>query len=208
MFNRCFLFAQSKNYRYLCITESKGEMELVRILNGFVHLWAVKYNAREDDELTALFKRWNNAEYLFNFFMHNYEDLKSYFRIERISEAVSDTFEDADALEELILEFPYTENLDEIFHPLDITDANQVSLSRNKARNWNRNRHASWLRIYAIRVEPNIYIITGGAIKLTRTMQEREHTRIELDKLNRCKNYLKSHGVFDIDSFVELISEG
>lgn len=181
-------------------------MEFVRILKGFDHLWGV-FKDREDDELTALFKQWNNAEYLFEFFMNNYDDLKSYFHIERISEAVSDTFEDADALEELILEFPYTENLDDVFYPLDITDANQTTLSRNKARNWNRSRHASWLRIYAIRVEPNIYIITGGAIKLTRTMQEREHTRIELDKLNRCKHYLKSHGVFDIDSFVELLSE-
>lgn len=38
-------------------------------------------------------------------------------------------------------------------------------------------------------------------------MQEREHTMAELDKLNRCKAYLKSNGVFDKDSFVELNNE-
>lgn len=30
---------------------------------------------------------------------------------------------------------------------------------------------------------PGCYIITGGAIKLTRTMQEREHTLKELSKM-------------------------
>ena len=68
-------------------------------------------------------------------------------------------------------------------------------------------RHASWLRIYAIRREPNVYVVTGGAIKLSRTMQEREHTALELDKLNRCKAFLKANGVFDQDSFVELTNE-
>ena len=99
-------------------------MEFVRILKDYDHLWAVKQPDKENDELTDLFNRWNNAEYLLSFFMKNYDDLKSYFHIEKISDAIADTFDDADALEEMILEFPYTENLDEIFHPLDITDAN------------------------------------------------------------------------------------
>lgn len=91
--------------------------------------------------------------------------------------------------------------------PLDITDARVSKLSREKARNWDRDRHASWLRIYAIRLEPNIYVVTGGAIKLTHTMQERKHTTLELQKLNRCRDYLRSNGVFDQDSFVELANE-
>ncbi|MBS7409991.1 MAG: hypothetical protein KIG59_03405, partial [Muribaculaceae bacterium] len=100
-----------------------------------------------------------------------------------------------------------TEHLDELFKPLDITDVSTHALSREKARNWNRERHASWLRIYAIRLEPNVYVVTGGAIKLTRTMQEREHTALELQKLNRCKDFLRANGVFDQDSFVELTNE-
>ncbi|MBD5206032.1 MAG: hypothetical protein HDS71_08190 [Bacteroidales bacterium] len=58
-----------------------------------------------------------------------------------------------------------------------------------------------------IRLEPNVYIVTGGAIKLSRTIQEREHTALELYKLNRCKAFLKANGVFDQDSFVELNNE-
>ncbi|WP_233555827.1 hypothetical protein [Bacteroides sp. AM10-21B] len=63
--------------------------------------------------------------------------MKNHFHIEKISEAIRDTFEDADELEELILEFPYTENLDGLFIPLDITDTGCVELTRRKARNWN-----------------------------------------------------------------------
>lgn len=142
-----------------------------------------------------------------NLFIENFEDLKSFFKIERIAQAVEDTLEDAEALEELVLEFPYTEHLDKLFKPLDITDTRITELTREKARNWDRDRHPSWLRIYAIRLEPNVYVVTGGAIKLSRTMQEWEHTAFELDKLNRCKAYLKASGVFDQDSFVELTNE-
>lgn len=46
-----------------------------------------------------------------------------------------------------------------------------------------------------------------GAIKLTHLMQDKEHTAMELDKLNRCKAFLKANGVFDKDSFVDLNKE-
>lgn len=182
-------------------------MEFVRIIENYNHLWAVKYQEKEDDELTELFVKWNNVEYLLDFFTQNFDDLREFFHVERISQAISDTLDDAEALEELILDFPYTENLDELFKPLDITDTRASELSREKARKWKRERHASWLRVYAIRLEPNVYIVTGGAIKLTKTMQEREHTIIELEKLNRCKEFLKANGVFDKDSFVEFTND-
>ena len=56
----------------------------------------------------------------------------------RGDQAIEDTFEDAEALEELILEFPYTENIDELFKPLDITDSRMSELTREKAHNWDR----------------------------------------------------------------------
>lgn len=182
-------------------------MEFVRIIEGCNHLWAVKAKDREADELTLLFRNWTNGDYLLDFFMENFDDLKSYFHIERIDEAVNDTFEDAEALQEMVLDIPYTEHLDDIFRPLGVMDGRSCELSREKARNWDRVRHDSWLRIYAIRLAPNVYVVTGGAIKLTRTMQERKHAAMELQKLNHCREYLKANGVFDQDSFVELTNE-
>ena len=66
---------------------------------------------------------------------------------------------------------------------------------------------ASWLRLYAIRLESGRYIITGGAIKLTATMQEREHTLEELNNLNRVRDYLISLGVFDYNGFEDYDEE-
>jgi hypothetical protein len=48
-------------------------------------------------------------------------------------------------------------------------------------------------------------IVTGGTIKLTRTMQEREHTLEELHKLEKVRNFLLSEGAYDIDGFYDLI---
>ena len=178
-----------------------------RIIEGKDHLWAVRDMNKPINELAALFQRWNNAEYLWDFFVENQDDLQEFFHIEIISEAVEDTIDDAEQLERLILEIPFTENLDELFLPLGSSDMTIRELAREKARNWNRSGHTSWLRIYAIRLEKNVFVVTGGAIKLTRTMQERSHTKRELDKLNECRNFLVSSGVFDSDSFISMIEE-
>jgi hypothetical protein len=53
------------------------------------------------------------------------------------------------------------------------------------------------IRIYAIRLTPNLFIVTGGAIKLTATMQERPHLREELTKLEHVRTWLKENE-FDI----------
>ena len=52
----------------------------------------------------------------------------------------------------------------------------EMLLSREKAKGKRTSAHASWLRLYAIKLDPNIYLITGGAMKLTPTMQERTHS--------------------------------
>jgi hypothetical protein len=52
-----------------------------------------------------------------------------------------------------------------------------------------------------------IYVITGGAIKLTRTMQEREHTLRELGKMEKVCAHLLTNNIVDKDSFDEYMSE-
>lgn len=182
-------------------------MKFERIIDGKDHLWAVRDMNKPGNELVELFHKWNDAEYLWDFFLENQYDLKEFFHIERISEAVEDTIDDAEELERMILEIPYTDNLDELFHPLGSADMVIRELTREKARNWDRSDHASWLRVYAIRLEKNVFVITGGAIKLTHAMQDRMHTQKELDKLDKCRQYLKDNGVFDSDSFISMIEE-
>lgn len=97
-------------------------------------------------------------------------------------------------------------NLDDLFRPLENTRMSEVLLGREKAKGRNQT-HASWLRLYAIRLESGRYIITGGAIKLTATMQEREHTLEELKKLNSVREYLISLGIVDYKGFEDYNEE-
>lgn len=63
--------------------------------------------------------------------------------------------------------------------------------------------HSSWLRIYAIRLEQGTYLVTGGAIKLTHLMADREHTLNELKKMEMVRNYLLAGGIFDTEGIKE-----
>lgn len=178
-------------------------MEFARVIKGYDHLWAVYDPSKEYDELTSLFEMWNNADELRKFFEQNLQDLEEYEGVTDIAEAIEYTFDDAEYLEKMITEFPFTENLDEIFKPLGITDGYAAELPREKARRWDAMHPSCWLRVYGIKLDSNVYIVTGGAIKLTRKMQDREHTRKELEKLNACKNFLQQQGVFDKESFLD-----
>ncbi len=114
----------------------------------------------------------------------------SYFKITDVNQAIYDTIEDSERLQCLIMDISPDADLDKIFRPLENSRTSEMLLGKEKARLRNTPRHASWLRIYAIKLEPGIYIITGGAIKLTRTMQEREHTLVELARMGKGETFL------------------
>lgn len=80
-------------------------------------------------------------------------------------------------------------------------------LGREKARLKKNIHHVSWLRIYALKLSSGIYIITGGAIKLTATMQEREHTLNELAKMEKVRQFLLDEHIIDDESFIEYLKE-
>lgn len=76
-----------------------------------------------------------------------------------------------------------------VFKPLRPTSWRPESFEKCKAKGF---RKTSWLRVYAIRLGVNHFVITGGAIKLTRTMNEREHLNEELMKLEVVCRFLKA----------------
>lgn len=173
-------------------------MEIVRIFAD--RLTSFRYGT--DDEFTRLFRDWQDPEYLFRFFSENAADLQSgFFGTVSLQEAVRRTRDEARALERKLLELAGSsfKNLDHLFIPLQPTEPDD--LARSKARGFSKK---SWLRIYAIRLEPNAYVVTGGAIKLTRAMQDREHTRHELGMLNRCRDFLREQGISDNLGLAEL----
>ena len=133
--------------------------------------------------------------------------MESYFKITDVNQAIYDTIEDGERLQCIIMDISPDADLDKIFRPLENSRTSEILLGKEKARLRNTPRHASWLRIYAIKLEPGIYIVTGGAIKLTRTMQEREHTLIELARMEKVRRFLLDNDIVDKDSFVDFMNE-
>ena len=170
-------------------------------------LWAVRYDGEIDNALQIVFNEWNDPEWLWDFFTKNIADLGSYFKITEVDQAIYDTIEDSNKLECLIMDISPDANLDQFFRPLDNNQSMEMLLGKEKARIQNRERHASWLRLYAIKLEPGHYLITGGAIKLTKTMNEREHTLCELNKMEQVRNLLIEQGIVDVDGFEEYTND-
>lgn len=170
-------------------------------------LWAVRYDDCLDNVLDSIFGQWNDVVWLRNFFKANLEDLTSYFKITDVNQAIYDTIDDSERLQCLIMDISPDADLDKLFRPLDNSRTSEMILGKEKARLRDTQKRASWLRIYAIKLEPGIYVITGGAIKLTRTMQEREHTLVELARMEKVRRYMLDNNIIDKDSFDDYLKE-
>jgi hypothetical protein len=172
---------------------------LIRIVRIFdERLFSVQYGGDEKNELRRCLDAWNDATYIFQFLKANRKDLKNR-DIFTASEQISD---DAAELERQLDAFGSIRgnDFDGMFVPLDNNEYRPALLSKRKKR-------SGFLRLYAIKIGQNCFLITGGAIKLTQTMKEREHTAQELQKLDKVRDMLRHHDISDTESFFEWINE-
>jgi len=173
-------------------------------------LYAIKYDKNVDDEFTKLFENWNDVQYLESFFEEHKKDLqKGFYNNISIEEAVFKTIEEAGDLEKELIEIAEEgkinnyENLQTLFKPLYNKDKSRYPIPEHQKSKVYGSYRKSWLRIYAIRIDENVFIITGGAIKLTRTMNDREHLLTELNKLNQVKQFLIEQEIIDVDTIID-----
>jgi len=161
-------------------------------------LFAFHYDNEDENELKRNLELWTNINYLYEFLKAHKNDIGKY-TIEQIIEQISN---DANTIDDFLAELSNDEhkNLDSFFKPLHNQEYQLKILSLRKGRK-------NLLRIYAIKIDEDCFVITGGAIKLTQLMEDREHTKKELTKLEKAKQYLKENSVFDSDSFYEFIKE-
>lgn len=170
------------------------------------YLHAVCFDSGKD-ELSLAFQNWFDIEYLMDFFESNITDLRSgFFGHQTVEKAVTQTLQDAKVLQNRIENIStlkgkkQEEAINDLFKPLDNRTAYDL---RAKAK---VKRPKSWLRIYAIKFD-GVIVVTGSAIKLSHQMKEKEHTKKELQKLDKVKDFLREQGVSDADGFTSLIAE-
>jgi hypothetical protein len=169
----------------------------MKISNIFVivrdSLFAAKFQKEECNAFARMFELWNDAEFLEAFFEEHKQDLNAFWQHVSVQEAVIATMNEAILLERKLVAVAQTGLTDEnetlscLFRPLRNGTTKLEELERSKVRG---SRRHSWLRIYAIRVDVNLFVVSGGAIKLTRTMNERSHLVTELEKLEYLRGYL------------------
>ena len=157
------------------------------------HLYSFEFDDGPN-ELSRLFDFWTDEEQLNDYFEINNEVLK-YEKVD-IEEAITQTIDNADLLYDLLSE--NRANLDGLFQTLSANSSHVVLLPKYKAKK-------RWLRLYAIKINSNFYVITGGAIKQSQEMRDNQLTREELIKLERCRNFLIDNGIFDSDSLIDFV---
>ena len=171
-------------------------MEIVCIFAE--RLFAFRYPEEEDNEYDRLLNLWNDEEYVYNFLKENREDIPKDKDIWQVADHIT---EDAEKIDEILINIGAEDKtLSCFFRPLHNLETGARVLSLQKGRQ-------SYLRIYAIKIDEDIFVITGGAIKLHHLMEEREHTKAELQKLHNAREYSNENGVYDGVSFHELLNE-
>lgn len=170
-------------------------------------LFSIHFDNEKEDEASKCIDNWLlNSQYLYDFFTLHQKDLNSGYYGKKISiqQAILHTRKEAEKLFHKLKKLAITgtesngKSLSLAFQPLRNGDYSQKELQKEKAKSNNEKR---WLRIYAIRLAPNTFIISGGAIKLVEKMNERTHLNKELQKLNDVREYLVSEGILDQNDF-------
>lgn len=168
-------------------------------------LLSVQFEPNDCDEFTLAFRNWNDTAYLEDFFESNKNDLQSgfYGKIS-VEEAIFSTIEEAAVFEEKIRrvakigKFKTQNSLqDLVFYPLHKNDQT-YRLQETRAYG---TENKSWLRVFAVRISPECFVVSGSAIKLTEAMGDKDHTTIELTKLKITAAYLKNNGLLDEEDF-------
>jgi hypothetical protein len=156
-------------------------------------LYSLQYDEKAEDEYSRLMNTWNDNEYLRQYAKQNH--------IVDVREFVADIRDAAEYIDDLLSKIAKSNSpFEHFFMPLDNLQTRVKVLSLQKGKRYK-------LRIYAIKIDENLFVITGGAIKLVFRMSEHDDTQREKDKLEKAKTYFKHNNVFDNDSFYDLINE-
>jgi hypothetical protein len=164
-----------------------------------LRLFALHYSCEEDDEYNRLIEQWTSPKYLIDFANAN--------GLINTPKFVEERIEDAEQIIDIIDEIENSGlKLETYFRALNDNEIGYTILSLQKGKTYHLKRKNN-LRLYAIKIDDDCFIITGGAIKMSQKMQDHNDTLVELKKLNKAKDYFVANDVHDIDSFTELINE-
>jgi len=152
------------------------------------------YADEEEGELRRCLRQWKDAEHLVDLFLTYRADLQGgFFESKSIEDFLFITEREATELTKRIAtaaDHLNTEKLAQLFQPLHNHETESPKYQFLKAKG---TRSKSLLRLYGLRTRDDVYFITGGAIKLNRRMDDREHLKEELLKMEAARKYLSRY---------------
>ncbi len=157
-------------------------------------LFAFHYKGEAVNEFDRLMDLWTDIAFLIDYLKEN--------NITDVKKIVKNILQDAEQIQDFLDNISQNkEPYGFYFEPLQNSERNKIlAFQKGKIKE-------NILRYYAIKLDENCFVITGGAIKMSQKMQEHTDTTNELKKLEKARAYLKQNGVFDEDSFFELLIE-
>lgn len=166
-------------------------------------LLAIKFDENELNEFEVLFELWNDTEFLMDFCNKNKADIfNGIFKIGNLEAFILAIKAEALELERILhlyasrgqnLNGRYLlENIFQQFHasqtPSTILQQSDVRVNRNYTK-------VPLLRIYALKLGANCFVVTGGAIKIYATTNESfENTKV-IARMNSVRDYLREANI-------------
>lgn len=168
----------------------------MKIVTIFVNqLFAFHYDNEVDNEYDRLMDLWTNTNYLQAYAKKN--------KVADVCGFINDILQDAEQIQDFLDKIHQNNQLYGFyFGPLQESERKKKILPFQKGK-----IRKNQLRLYALKLDDNCFVITGGAIKMSQKMEKHPDTANELKKLINARNYLNQNGVFDEDSFFELLNE-
>ena len=182
-------------------------MKIITLYDGF--LYAVQYDVGKKNVFDELFDYWDDVSGVYDFITVNEEYLQSDFWGNRMTpfDVAQKVVDEAEELEEEIFERCNNAkdndkpDLDDMFKYLDGKYRDVYELTPTKAYGIGR---PSFLRLYAIKVDSNVYVITGGGIKLAKKIQDspglKESVIRDIDKV---RHWMIENGILDKNDIIK-----
>ena len=166
------------------------------------YIYSIKYDGQEECEFDRLFDDWNDMTRLVEFMTVNQEYLNNPIWGERYTpeKAARKVRDEAVELEDLL--FDLCKNTDEGKVPdfdshFKFLDGKYQVYEYVPMKSYGTGK-PSFLRMYAIKLKSNLYVITGGGIKLADTIQNSPDLKNHvLQNIDKVRIWLIENGIMD-----------
>lgn len=172
------------------------------------YIYSIKYDGKNANEFERLFESWRDLDEVIAFFEKNKDYLQSeiWSTVREPEAAANQVSDEADDLEILFRELYSNAKKDckpDFDSHFKYLDGKYNTVLEHVPMKSYGPISPSFIRLYAIKMDTNKYIITGGGIKLCKTIQESPYLKERIiQDIDKVRAWLKSNGIYEEEDFI------